>query len=104
MPAAVVQGAADIAVVHTNPVGIAVGRAVLDDIHRVMVVGQAGHQGGIVVDVPGGLVGDPGAAGLVAVGVDTQVVGGSGAWVMFDLRLGQAARYFVLGLAITQVE
>ena len=103
VPAGVVQGATDIAVVHADSIGAAAVSG-LGDIHRVMVVGQAGDQGGVVVVLPGGLVCQPGAAGLVAVGVDKQVIGCGLTRIVLELSLCQAARRFVRGLAVTQVE
>ncbi|MNP34460.1 hypothetical protein D3C76_1277480 [compost metagenome] len=94
----VVEGAADIGVRHFQAVGT------LAQVHGVVMVGKAGLDARIVVDVVGGLVADKGAARLFAAIVARHVGGVGRPRVVLDGVLGDPAGEVVVGLAVAQVE
>ena len=96
--AEIVQRAADIGV------GDLQAHGAFAQVHRVVVIDQAGFQARLVVEVEGGLVAHPGAAWLRAAVVACQIVGVGRARVVLDLVFGQAPRQFVFSFPVAQVE
>ncbi|MCY1413240.1 hypothetical protein D9M71_286670 [compost metagenome] len=94
----VVERAADIRVRHLQAVGA------LAQVHGIVVVDKTGLDARIVIDVPGGLVADKGAARLVAVVVPRHVGRVGRPWVVLDGVFGHPSREIVVGLAVAQVE